>query len=585
MGDKGTVIGRGATNFQKSWLFYGAVAGAGLSALVPGPAWAVDVFSMKFWSQAGGIATVSLWSLVAVAVLSMLCVVLMALLSREKRLRRWTQSRSDDERQALEAVPCGVALFDKDGKQVLRNRQFSLLGPDAETDLKILDGQSTPDMPCSMIQRRVKTGNGESYDINFRNIPGSGSFVIASPVSDQVLREEENAGLQAELAHQKAWLRMALDGSARGIGLFDENLNLIAANDRFFELYDLPEDFGTPGTPLADIYNASVTRGTVLSDTAGSFRERRLTMVRSLREEVAQDFLTDGRVIALRHRPLPGGGSFLSIEDATGGYASQRQLNDARQEAARAHQAKADFYANVSHELRTPLNAIIGFSEIIKDELFGEVGNGRYRQYADDIYESGTHLLGLVNDILDLSQIESGSFVLREETIAAPVLVDSVLRSVQERAQANRIRLRLDIAPHLPNLRADAGSLRQILVNLLLNAIKFSATGSEVVVLLRPSKSKGLEFVVHAGKGAIPQEDLVRVMEPFGNSDAKMTRRFDETGLGLPLTRHLVDLHGGDMLLESEVGQGTTVTVTFPPDRVSPAIALSAEGEGSRPAP
>ena len=240
----------------------------------------------------------------------------------------------------------------------------------------------------------------------------------------------------------------------------------------------------------------------------------------------------------------------------------------AKEEAELANRAKSEFLAAMSHELRTPLNAIIGFSEIIKNETFGPVGSPKYREYVADINDSGLHLLDLINDILDLSKIESGTDELHEDKIEVPEIIRSALKLVGHRAEQGRIKLELELPDQLPALRADERKLKQILVNLLSNAVKFTDAGGEVTLRAWCRMDSGYVIqIVDTGIGIAP-EDIPKALSRFGQVDADLNRQYEGTGLGLPLTKALVELHGGVLDLQSEVSVGTTVTVRFPAERI-----------------
>ena len=236
--------------------------------------------------------------------------------------------------------------------------------------------------------------------------------------------------------------------------------------------------------------------------------------------------------------------------------------------ARAADRAKSEFLAVMSHELRTPLNAIIGFSEVITNETFGPIGSVRYREYTNDIHESGHHLLGLINDILDLSKIESGTDDLHEDKIEIPEIISAALKMVKQRAEQGGIKLELELPDPLPALRADERRLKQILVNLLSNAVKFTEAGGEVTLSAWYRTDSGYCFqITDTGIGIAP-EDIPKALSRFGQIDGDLNRQYEGTGLGLPLTKALVELHGGALDLQSEVGVGTTVTVRFPAERL-----------------
>ena len=253
--------------------------------------------------------------------------------------------------------------------------------------------------------------------------------------------------------------------------------------------------------------------------------------------------------------------------------ARDEDLESARGEVEAASRAKSEFLANMSHELRTPLNAILGFSEIIKNEINGPVGSVHYRDYAEDIHQSGQHLLDLINDILDLSKVESGTDELHEENIGIPEIIHSIMTLVKGRAQKGSVELEAELGDDLPMLRADERKLKQVLVNLLSNAIKFTPAGGKVTLEIWCHTDSGYVFqIVDTGIG-IALEDIPKAMSPFGQVDSDLNRGYEGTGLGLPLTKSLVELHGGYLDLQSQVGIGTTVTVCFPAERIvrSPA--------------
>ena len=240
----------------------------------------------------------------------------------------------------------------------------------------------------------------------------------------------------------------------------------------------------------------------------------------------------------------------------------------ARDQAEDANRTKSMFLATMSHELRTPLNAIIGFAELIGGEMFGPVGNDSYREYANDIRESGQHLLGLINDILDLSKIESGSDELHEENIEISKVARSVQLLVSQRAQDDNVEFKTELADDLPMLCADKLKLKQILINLLSNAIKFTDTGGKVTLKAWSSVNSGYVFqVIDTGIG-IALEDIPKALLPFQQIDNRLNRKYEGTGLGLPLSKALIEMHGGSLDLQSQVGVGTTVTVRFPAERV-----------------
>ena len=265
-----------------------------------------------------------------------------------------------------------------------------------------------------------------------------------------------------------------------------------------------------------------------------------------------------------------GVGTALSLLQFTIEHMQARatELQQARHAAEEAYRTKSHFLANMSHELRTPLNAILGFSEIIKDEALGKLPNGRYREYAQDINESGRHLLQLINDVLDMAKIEAGKVKLSEAALNLYDVVGHSTRFVLTDAEKKNIALRTDVPEDLPQITADELKLKQVLVNLLANAVKFTPAGGAISVRAALTPIGDLELsVADTGIGMTPDE-ITLALEPFEQARGGFERAGDGTGLGLPLAQALVEAHGGSLSIESTVGAGTRVVVTLPEYRV-----------------
>jgi signal transduction histidine kinase len=237
-------------------------------------------------------------------------------------------------------------------------------------------------------------------------------------------------------------------------------------------------------------------------------------------------------------------------------------------EAVRANKSKSEFLANMSHELRTPLNAIIGFSDIIRRELFGPVGTSKYSEYAVDINESGSHLLAIINDILDLARAESGKLELNEREFDITHTLEACERMCKGRAETNKVQLIFFGGQSEICLRGDERLLFQVFVNLVTNAIKFTPEGGIVRLFVSASHEKGIQIrVTDTGIGIAP-DNIERVLRPFEQVETSYSRRHNGSGLGLPYSKRLTELHGGKLEIESELGKGTTVTVSLPTSRL-----------------
>jgi PAS domain S-box-containing protein len=243
--------------------------------------------------------------------------------------------------------------------------------------------------------------------------------------------------------------------------------------------------------------------------------------------------------------------------------AHELELVKARDLAQEANRAKSRFLANMSHELRTPLNAIIGFSEVMKGEMFGPVGSPRYQEYTRLIHESGTHLLEVINGVLDMSKIEAGKFELTQERFDLADAVQSAIRFVKLQADRQGLAVKGQVDPAARTIYADKRAVKQILINLLSNGVKFTPRGGSVQVHCGPGV-RGVELAVSDSGVGIPPADLERLGQPFEQVEGEHVRTKEGTGLGLALVKSLAAMHGGDVAIESSVGEGTTVRVRLP---------------------
>jgi PAS domain S-box-containing protein len=272
------------------------------------------------------------------------------------------------------------------------------------------------------------------------------------------------------------------------------------------------------------------------------------------------------------------GGAFIGYRgtgrDITGEVGAARELHVAKEQAEAASRAKSEFLANMSHELRTPLNAIMGFSELIRDQTLGPIAS-HYVEYAGEINASGQHLLDVINDILDLSKIEAGRYELTEELIDLAALVQSCIGMIRLRAQEGRVHL--DVAQDITGawVRADQRAVKQVVLNLLDNAVKFTPPNGTVTVHAELRQGGALALVVSDTGIGIEAAALQSLFEPFQQADASISRKFGGAGLGLAISRRLLDLHGGALLIESVPGEGTVVRMVFPASRVTSVVRVA----------
>jgi signal transduction histidine kinase len=396
-----------------------------------------------------------------------------------------------------------------------------------------------------------------------------------------VLRAElrQRNRTEIELAQKNATLAAILREMPDGVQIFDRGGQLVGWNEQAFRLADLDDE-------QRDRILAAPDRGRALRMTlarrgdygpgdpdalvAGREATARAGKPTQFRRRTIR-----GRWLEMRGAPTTDGGWLGSYRDVSQEVAREQELRDAyerlrvaRDGAEAASRTKSEFLANMSHELRTPLNAIIGFSDMIRTGMLG-ADVARISDYAGDIHSSGQFLLNLINDILEVSRIEAGKLELQEQAVDMDEIVDGALRMLHNETARAGIVVHKTIVQPLPRLFADQRRVSQVLLNLLSNAVKFTHEGGAIKVTACRRDNAMSVVIADSGIG-IAADDLSRVLEPFGQVDSLLSRKHKGTGLGLPLSVRLMQLHGGRLDIESTVGTGTTVTITFPAERLLP---------------
>ncbi|MBL6948657.1 MAG: PAS-domain containing protein [Rhodospirillales bacterium] len=497
-----------------------------------------------------------------------------------------TRKRAEKHLQdAIETISDGFAFFDFDERLVLANSRYlnneksdEVIRPGAlfediirhnilNSYVTEAEGHEEEWIAERLAHFRNPTGileqeqsDGRWMQISERKTEDGGTVAIFTDITQHKQAEQE-------LAEKSRTLEITLESMDQGISMIDADLNVLAFNNKFLELLEFPPDVFAKGFPLEKAFRFNAERGEYgPGDVETQVRER-LELASRFEPHVFERSRPDGTVIEIRGNPMDGGGFVTTYTDVTHRVRVEENLRMALINAEEANQAKSVFLANMSHELRTPLNSIIGFSETLKSQMFGPLGAPKYQEYAGDINASGAHLLEVINDILDISKIEAGEMSLTEETVDLPALVESAITMLGERAENDGITLSRVFPTHEVQLRADPRHIRQIVINLVSNAVKFTEPGGTITLEISLNELEGVSISVADTGIGIKQENIAIVLEPFGQVADIYSRPFEGTGLGLPLAKSLLELHGGTLHIASQLGEGTTVTATFPADR------------------
>jgi PAS domain S-box-containing protein len=402
---------------------------------------------------------------------------------------------------------------------------------------------------------------------------GSGRFVGYRGTANDITASSE---AEARATEAQARLVHAVETMPQGFALYDAGGRLLLCNSRYEELLADGSDAIAPGAYFTDIMNAAAEHG-LFSESEQALDailqerfERHRMAIQNTELRLAED-----RWVLITSELTVDGGVVEVWNDITDMKHREQVLREAEEASRRAREqtemtsrAKSEFLANMSHELRTPLNAVIGFSEILKGEMFGPLGNEQYSSYVNDIYASGTTLLSLINDILDFARADAGTLELTERNMNLRKVAEACCRVLRPRAEEAQITIELELPEDLPSLIGDELKLRQVLLNLLSNGVKFTPAGGQVRLSASADPAQGYVITITDSGHGIDPDQIDKAMSAFGQVDGALNRKFDGAGLGLPLARSLVELHDGTLTLESELGAGTTVTLHFPAERI-----------------
>jgi two-component system cell cycle sensor histidine kinase PleC len=528
-----------------------------------------------------------------------LCALLLIQMGKLKTIQAQLEDSERRFRLAIEGARCGVWDWDLTTDDVFITESFARMvgrkgasiisGPEF---LSLLDPEDRGRVRTAL-RGALKSGevnlearaNSIALWMQMRGRPMVSERGDARRIMGVAIDITERKGAQARVAAAESRLRAALESMNESFVLWDSKRRLVLWNRKFREFFDLDEH--------------ALKAGMAYDDAEAAAGKAILAVHSDARENATYEMeLKDGRWLHYSQRVTNDGGlvsvgadiTALKRHEATL-KANDRQLRQSvdslkrsqeriqelahsyEEEKIRAEQAnrsKSEFLANMSHELRTPLNAINGFSEMMIQNIFGPLGHERYTEYANDIYNSGQHLLSLINDILDMSKIEAGKMVLSAEPVVPMDLIEQCLRLVSARAAEKNINIVLE-GEDLPEIEADPRAIKQVLLNLLSNAVKFTPEDGRVTVRGFNAVDGVVLQISDTGIG-IPEEDLPRLGRPFEQIEAHHSRKHEGSGLGLALSKSLVELHGGTLRIDSTLGKGTTVSFTLPaqlPDEAS----------------
>ena len=486
-----------------------------------------------------------------------------------------------EERPILDRLPIGILVY-RLNSLIYANRAFldwtGYPTLDALTEAGGLDSlfiETTSQPPgaanggktltIATVNGRQKPVEGRLFSATWNNESALVLLISThAAVSDDHTKIADQSLRRLETENEE--LKSVLDTATDGVLVLDRAGRVLSANRSAEALFGY-EHSEIAELPFGDLF-APESRRSVLDYLARLVRDGK-AMLDTGREAIG--LVRRGGLVPLYFTMgrIAGGEKFCAVlRDITAWKRSEEELINAKQQAEKASTTKSEFLAKISHEIRTPLNAIIGFSEVMMDERFGPIGNERYRQYLKDIHSSGGHLISLLNDLLDLSKIEAGKLELTFVTVNLNDLVQQCLAIMQQQANQERVIIRTSLPPSLPQIVADARSVRQIALNLLSNSIKFTGAGGQVIVSTALTDDREVLLRVRDTGAGMSEKELQTALEPFCQLATSARWGSSGTGLGLPITKALAEANHARFRITSQVRDGTLVEVAFPATRV-----------------
>ncbi|MEE8284026.1 MAG: PAS-domain containing protein [Alphaproteobacteria bacterium] len=516
---------------------------------------------------------------------------LAAMALQHRRSEAGAADWGDMLKTVVENVNQGIALFDKEFRLLHFNSVYQSLydfpdgflkrgQPYAEVLRHLIERGEYGDVDAdSFLQKLMESleqdsewrklrhrPDGTVIAVYRKNLPGGGAIVTFTDVTADMR-------LAVESRRNAKLLETIVTNIDHGISVIDGDGGLVLWNQRYQDMFGYPDHLMRKGMPYADLLRFGAKRERLNHRDAQEFVNSRLELIEKTEFEGTTRTFTDGSTVWVHRAAMPGGGFVASYTDITALKQVEAELVKARDLAETANRAKTEFLANMSHELRTPLNAIIGFSEIMESGVMGAIEDPRYNEYIHSINESGNHLLSLINDILDLSKIEVGKADMEEENLDLVATIESCLMFVREQVEDKGLSLVSRLPPRFPPFRGDRRRLKQIFINLLQNAVKFTDPGGTVTVSLGHETGAPVHVMVEDTGIGMSAAEIPRALERFSQVGTGLQRKYEGTGLGLPLARALAKLHGGEIEIESSEGIGTTVKVILPENRIAVAKA------------